>query len=189
MSPLSSLATSDATSPSKLWELRKGPRDLLRSIDRFQSSSFYNRDGHYHGASNMRHSNLPSEDPRPFDAQFFNIPPERLSPLILEPVYEAIESSGLVLEALRGSDTAVYVGIIGEEYGNICCTDPESIPTYAATGTARSILSNVSLLPSTGEARRAPLIRPARRAELPFIRQCMSCAVAAPPWRWPLVPT
>lgn len=29
-----------------------------------------------------------------------------------------------------------------DDYGNICYADPESIPTYAATGTARSILSN-----------------------------------------------
>jgi hybrid polyketide synthase/nonribosomal peptide synthetase ACE1 len=138
----------DATSPSKLWELLKAPRDVSRRIDRFQSSSFHNRDGHYHGASNVQDSYLLSEDPRLFDAQFFNIPPgeaESIGPqqrLILETVYEAIESSGLVLEALRGSNTAVYVGIMCDDYGNICYADPESISTYAATGTARSILSN-----------------------------------------------
>jgi hybrid polyketide synthase/nonribosomal peptide synthetase ACE1 len=138
----------DATSPSKLWELLKTPRDLSRRIDRFASSSFSNPDGHHHGASNVQHSYLLSEDPRLFDTQFFNIPPgeaESIDPqqrLILETVYEAVESSGLVLEDLRGSNTAVYVGIMCDDYSNICYTDPEAIPTYAATGTARSILSN-----------------------------------------------
>ncbi|KAJ6141247.1 hypothetical protein N7470_010143 [Penicillium chermesinum] len=128
----------DATSPSKLWELLKAPREVARPIDRFAASSFYHHNGHYHGASNVRDAYLLSEDPRYFDAQFFNIPLRT----VLETVYEAIESSGLVLEDLRGSDTAVYVGVMCDDYGNICYVDQEAIPTYAATGTARSILSN-----------------------------------------------
>ncbi|KAM3566124.1 hypothetical protein ARSEF4850_000869 [Beauveria asiatica] len=138
----------DSTSPSKLWELLKQPREVSRNIDRFQSAGFYNKDGHYHGASNVQHSYLLNEDPRLFDAQFFNIPPgeaESIDPqqrMILETVYDAVETSGLVLENLRGSNTAVYVGVMCDDYGNICYVDQESIPTYAATGTARSILSN-----------------------------------------------
>lgn len=138
----------DSTSPSKLWDLLKQPREVSRNIDRFQSAGFYNRDGHYHGASNVQHSYLLNEDPRLFDAQFFNIPPgeaESIDPqqrMILETVYDAVETSGLVLENLRGSNTAVYVGVMCDDYGNICYVDQESIPTYAATGTARSILSN-----------------------------------------------
>lgn len=138
----------DATSPSKLWELLKEPREVSRQIDRFQYAGWFNKDGHYHGASNVQDSYLLSEDPRLFDAQFFNIPPgeaESIDPqqrILLETVYEAIESSGLALENLKGSNTAVYVGVMCDDYGNICYVDPEAIPTYAATGTARSILSN-----------------------------------------------
>lgn len=138
----------DSTSPSKLWDLLKQPREVSRNIDRFQSSGFYNKDGHYHGASNVQHSYLLTEDPRLFDAQFFNIPPgeaESIDPqqrLVLETVYDAVENSGLVLENLKGTNTAVYVGVMCDDYGNICYVDQESIPTYAATGTARSILSN-----------------------------------------------
>ncbi|KAJ5920032.1 hypothetical protein N7516_010890 [Penicillium verrucosum] len=138
----------DATSPSKLWELLKEPREVARPIDRFAASSFYHQNGHYHGASNVRDAYLLSEDPRNFDAQFFNIPPGEADSIdpqqrtVLETVYEAVESSGLVLEDLRGSDTAVYVGVMCDDYGNICYVDQEAVPTYAATGTARSILSN-----------------------------------------------
>lgn len=121
---------------------------MARPIDRFAASSFYHQNGHYHGASNVRDAYLLSEDPRYFDAQFFNIPPgeaDSIDPqhrIVLETVYEAVESSGLVLEDLRGSDTAVYVGVMCDDYGNICYVDQEAVPTYAATGTARSILSN-----------------------------------------------
>ncbi|KAK4863417.1 hypothetical protein LT330_002195 [Penicillium expansum] len=138
----------DVTSPSKLWELLREPREVARPIDRFAASSFYHQDGHYHGASNVQDAYLLSEDPRYFDAQFFSIPPGEADSIdpqqrtVLETVYEAVESSGLVLEDLRGSDTAVYVGVMCDDYGNICYVDQEAVPTYAATGTARSILSN-----------------------------------------------
>lgn len=101
----------DATSPSKLWELLKAPRDVSRRIDRFQSSSFHNRDGHYHGASNVQDSYLLSEDPRLFDAQFFNVSPgeaESIDPqqrLILETV---LRSSRIVRPRSRGSPWLKY---------------------------------------------------------------------------------
>ncbi|KAF9632941.1 hypothetical protein BFW01_g3804 [Lasiodiplodia theobromae] len=137
-----------STSPSKLWELLKQPRDVLSNIDRFKAKSFYHQNGHYHGASNVRQSYLLNDDPCAFDAQFFNIqaaeadsidPQQRL---LLESVYESIESAGLKLEDLQGSRTAVYVGVMCDDYAEIVYHDVESIPKYAATGSARSIMSN-----------------------------------------------
>lgn len=138
----------DASSPSKLWELLRDPRDVSRKIDRFNAQGFYHHDGHYHGPSNVTDAYLLSEDPRAFDAQFFGIqageadaidPQQRL---LLETVYESLESAGLPLEEMRGSTTAVYVGVMCDDYGGIVYHDSEAIPTYAATGIARSILSN-----------------------------------------------
>lgn len=138
----------ESSSPAKLWELLREPRDVLRPIDRFDTNGFYHPDGMHHGASNIKDSYLLSEDHRQFDAQFFNInsveansmdPSQRL---LLETVYEALESAGLKLEKMRGSDTAVYVGLMCEEYSPILLRDLDSLPTYFATGTARSILSN-----------------------------------------------
>lgn len=137
-----------ATSPSKLWELLQQPRDILSKIDRFSAENFYNVDGHHHGASNVRESYLLSEDPRAFDAQFFSIPggeADCIDPqqrLLLEVIYESLESAGQKIEDLQGSDTAVYVGVMGDDYADIVYHDAESIPTYAATGSARSIMSN-----------------------------------------------
>jgi hybrid polyketide synthase/nonribosomal peptide synthetase ACE1 len=138
----------EASSPSKLWELLKEPRDVLKEIDRFSVDGFYHKDGHHHGTSNVRHSYQLSEDTREFDAQFFNIPASEADSIdpqqrfLLEIIYESIENAGLSIESLSGSSTAVYVGVMCNDYAHITYADLESVPKYAATGSALSILSN-----------------------------------------------
>lgn len=46
------------------------------------------------------------------------------------------------LHSLQGSDTAVYVGVMTDDYARIMLRDTLSIPQYTATGNAPSILSN-----------------------------------------------
>lgn len=140
----------DASSPSKLWALLREPRDVLKEIpiERFNTKGFYNPDGQYHGSTNVRESYLLNEDFRLFDAQFFNIKPveaHAIDPqqrLLLETVYESLESAGQSINRLRGSNTAVYVGVMAEEYGDILSRDIDHLPTYFPTATARSIMSN-----------------------------------------------
>ncbi|KAI1749216.1 PKS-NRPS hybrid [Xylaria castorea] len=136
--------------PSKLWNLLRKPRDVLKEIpeDRFSISAFYHPQNHHHGTSNVRHSYLLEEDLRDFDAHFFGInsveaqsvdPQQRL---LLETVYESIEAAGLSMKEMQGSDTAVYVGVMSADFTDMIGRDTERFPTYFATGTARSILSN-----------------------------------------------
>jgi len=137
-------------SPSKLWKLLREPRDLAVKIplDRFNIDAFYHPDGSHFGTTNVKESYFLEEDLRCFDSQFFNIQPaeaEALDPqqrLLLETVYEAVESAGLGLETLKGSNTAVYVGLMSDDYSEIIRRDLNSLPTYAVTGTARAIMSN-----------------------------------------------
>ncbi|RYO74938.1 hypothetical protein DL764_010620 [Monosporascus ibericus] len=137
-------------SPSALWKLLERPRDVAQEIppDRFDTTGFYHPDGTHHGTTNVRHSYLLEEDVRVFDAAFFNISPneaDSIDPqqrLLLETVYEALEAGGHTLEALRGSDTAVYVGTMGVDYNDTLLRDLNTIPTYFATGTNRAIISN-----------------------------------------------
>ncbi|GKT54723.1 hybrid NRPS/NKS cluster containing protein [Colletotrichum tofieldiae] len=137
-------------SPSKLWELLENPRDLLKEIpdDRFSADGFYHPQNSHHGTSNVRHSYLLDEDLRTFDAQFFGIKVTEASSidpqqrLLMETVYEALESAGLSVKRLQGSDTAVYVGVMSADFTDMLARDIEKFPTYFATGTARSILSN-----------------------------------------------
>ena len=139
-----------ADTPSKLWEILKNPRDLSTKIpnQRFNVDAFYHPDGSYHGRTNAPYAYFLDENIRAFDANFFNIQPQEaevIDPqhrLLLETVYEALSTAGLKLEDLQGSPTAVYVGQMMNDYKDIVNHDLEGIPTYAATGTAASILSN-----------------------------------------------
>ena len=137
-----------ASSPSKLWKLLEKPRDVLRPMDRFNAKSHYHVDGHHHGTSNVLAAYLLEEDTRTFDPQFFSIQAgeaESIDPqqrVLLETVYEGIESAGMTIEGLQNSSTAVYVGVMCDDYNGIAYHDGEAVPKYAATGTARSIMSN-----------------------------------------------
>ncbi|KAJ5735043.1 uncharacterized protein N7483_000168 [Penicillium malachiteum] len=139
-----------ATSPSKLWDLLENPHDVLSEIpnSRFNADAFYHPDSSHHGTSNVRHSYILSEDPRLFDAQFFGTKPveaNSIDPqqrLLLETVYEGLESAGIPIEKLQGSDTGVYVGLMTNDYADLLGRDIQNFPTYFASGTARSILSN-----------------------------------------------
>ncbi|RAH68494.1 ketoacyl-synt-domain-containing protein [Aspergillus aculeatinus CBS 121060] len=139
-----------ANTPSKLWDLLCAKRDVQRRIptERFDVDAFYDRDGERAGCLNVREAYTLDEDIRQFDAAFFKtnaLEAEAMDPqqrLLLETVYEALESAGGVMEALHGSDTAVYVGVMTGDYHELLLRDPEDMPKYMATGTARSILSN-----------------------------------------------
>jgi hybrid polyketide synthase / nonribosomal peptide synthetase ACE1 len=139
-----------SNTPSKLWNLLREPHDCLSEIprNRFNVGGFYHPDNMHHGTSNVRHSYFLSEDHRAFDAQFFGIkateahsidPQQRL---LLETVYESVEAAGMTIEGLQGSQTAVYVGLMCADYADLLGRDPSFCPTYSASGTARSIMSN-----------------------------------------------
>ncbi|PYI33512.1 hypothetical protein BP00DRAFT_366747 [Aspergillus indologenus CBS 114.80] len=139
-----------ANTPSKLWELVCAKRDVQRRIpsDRFDVDAFYDADGERAGCLNVKEAYTLDEDIAQFDAGFFKtnaLEAEAMDPqqrLLLETVYEALESAGGVLEALHGSDTAVYVGVMTGDYHELLLRDPADMPKYMATGTARSILAN-----------------------------------------------
>ncbi|KAH7322503.1 equisetin synthetase [Stachybotrys elegans] len=136
--------------PSKLWDLLKAPRDVLKRIppERFNIDAFYHTDPTHHGTTNVQHSYLLDEDLARFDASFFNIPPkeaESIDPqqrLLMETVYDSLCAAGLPMEDLQGSKTAVYVGMMCDDWSSMVQKDTDALPMYAGTGTARSIVSN-----------------------------------------------
>ncbi|OAA50075.1 Beta-ketoacyl synthase [Beauveria brongniartii RCEF 3172] len=138
----------DATSPSKLWDLLKSPRDLSQDIERFNVKGFYHENGHHHGATNVVAAYMLEGDPMQFDPQFFNIQPgeaESMDPqhrLLLETTYEGLETAGIPIETLRGSDTSAFIGVMSTDYTTMVFFDSECTPTYSATGTSRAVLSN-----------------------------------------------
>ena len=140
----------EATSPSKLWDLLKAPRDLSKQIpeERFNVDRYYHPDNMHHGTSNVRQSYILEENFKTFDANFFGVKPVEavaMDPqqrLLLETVYEGLEAAGLPMSKLQGSQTGVFVGNMGADYADIVSQDLDTLPTYFASGTARSILSN-----------------------------------------------
>ncbi|RDA87869.1 hypothetical protein CP532_2942 [Ophiocordyceps camponoti-leonardi (nom. inval.)] len=136
-----------ASSPSKLWDLLCEKRDVQQKISRFNVDAFYDQDGERSGCTNAKTAYLLSEDIRKFDAAFFRTSPheaESMDPqqrLLLETVYEATEDAGIPLRG-DGSNTAVYVGNMTGDYHEMLLRDPQHLPKYMATGTARSILAN-----------------------------------------------
>ncbi|RYP45619.1 hypothetical protein DL768_008056 [Monosporascus sp. mg162] len=139
-----------ASSPSKLWELLCQPKDLSRKVplSRFNPDTFYHSQSTHHGTTNVKNAYVLEEDHRYFDSQFFQTKPieaNSMDPqqrILLETVYEAVDAAGLKLEQVQGTNTAVYVGVMGGDYSDMLLRDRDSIPTYMSTGTARSILSN-----------------------------------------------
>ncbi|KAI1125435.1 polyketide synthase [Nemania abortiva] len=137
-------------SPSKLWELLRKPQDVRTVIpeSRFSVEGFYHSDPAHHGRSNVKHSYLLDGDPAVFDAEFFHINPiesRAMDPqqrILMETVYESIEAGGMTIEGLRGSDTAVYAGVMIGDYEAMLIRDLDQAPTYMAVGTSRAVLSN-----------------------------------------------
>lgn len=139
-----------SSNPSNLWELLLKPRDLLQRIpeERFNIDNFYHPDPSHHATTDVRESYFLDEDHRHFDAGFFNIKPVEVAAidpqqrLLMEVVYESLEAAGIPLESLVGSRTGVYVGLMCADYVDHLHKDVDTLPTYAPTGTARSIMSN-----------------------------------------------
>ncbi|KAL5356525.1 hypothetical protein BJX96DRAFT_171691 [Aspergillus floccosus] len=136
--------------PSKLWELLRSPRDLLKRVpaERFDASAYYHPDSSHHGTTDCQESYFLEENVSQFDNTFFNIQPaeaEAIDPqqrLLMETVYDSLCASGQTIEGLRGSSTGVYVGVMCDDWSQISNRDWDLIHTYAATGTSRCIISN-----------------------------------------------
>ncbi|KAI2791888.1 Hybrid PKS-NRPS synthetase lepA [Penicillium oxalicum] len=139
-----------SSSPSKLWDLLREPRDVRRNLSQnLNLQRFYHPSGENHGSTDVKGLGyLLAEDSRLFDPAVFGISPyeaETIDPqqrILLEVVYESMENAGYTLAQMRGSQTSVHVGVMTDDYHDIQLRDLESLPQYTSTGTARSIMAN-----------------------------------------------
>ncbi|GAB1211417.1 hypothetical protein ATERTT37_000531 [Aspergillus terreus] len=138
-----------SSSPSKLWELLQNPKDVASEppADRFNIDAFYDPEGSNPMATNARQGYFLSDKVKAFDAPFFNIsatealaldPQQRM---LLEVVYESLETAGLRLDALRGSSTGVYCGVMNSDWEGIFSVSCAA-PQYGSVGVARNNLAN-----------------------------------------------
>ncbi|KAK4067253.1 uncharacterized protein Triagg1_7696 [Trichoderma aggressivum f. europaeum] len=135
-----------ASTPSKLWKVLQETPNLAKVIpqERFNLDRFYHPVGTHHGTSNVKETYFLDEDIKRFDAGFFNIPPPEagaMDPqhrLLMETVYEAMETAGTTIEQLQGSNTSVHVGVMCSDYYILSAQDLDSVSTYNSTGIANS---------------------------------------------------
>jgi acyl transferase domain-containing protein len=140
--------------PSKLWSLIQDPHDLSKKppASRFDIDPFYHPVGTHHGTTNATKSYWLEDSDRTnvskFDAGFFNIQPSEVDAmdpqqrLLMEVVYDSLCAAGQPMEKLRGSDTAVYVGMMSDDWSTMLTRDWETLPRYTATGLERGIMAN-----------------------------------------------
>ncbi|MDN3353027.1 type I polyketide synthase [Actinomadura sp. DC4] len=136
-------------SPEDLWRLVRDGRDAITPLpeDRgWRVPEIYDPDPDQAGKTYVRAGGF-IEDAAGFDAEFFGISPREalaMDPqqrLLLEVGWEALERAGLDIEALRGSRTGVFTGVMYHDYADGIGDIPEGLEGYLGNGSAGSIAS------------------------------------------------
>ncbi|MFI6476191.1 SDR family NAD(P)-dependent oxidoreductase, partial [Streptomyces sp. NPDC050516] len=136
-------------SPEDLWRLVVDGRD---GISAFPTDRGWDLETLLGGAEGDQGRSSSSrggflDDLGDFDAPFFGISPREamaMDPqqrLMLETSWEAIERAGIDPVSLRGTETGVFVGTSGSDYGSILMNSSEDVEAHASTGLAGSVLS------------------------------------------------
>ncbi|CAI7646256.1 unnamed protein product [Penicillium discolor] len=138
-------------SPSALWDLllRKGAGNTMRVPEsRFNIDAHLHKNGERPGSMNVGGGYFLDGRAENFDPTFFNMTPVEamwLDPQqrkILEVCYEALESAGLTLEQVSGTNTGAFIGSFTADYQQMTFRDPDFRHSYAATGVDPGIISN-----------------------------------------------
>ncbi|KAJ3951746.1 hypothetical protein N0V92_011836 [Colletotrichum tropicale] len=142
----------DATSPSKLWDLLMDGKSAWSEVP----ASRWNQDAHYHPSQERAGSNTVKgghflrdgeQNGKQFDAAFFNITRRETETMdlqqriVMENVYEAMESAGLRLEDVKGSKTSVFAAVFTDDVRSILQEDPDLSVKYKPIGTSAAILA------------------------------------------------
>jgi acyl transferase domain-containing protein/acyl carrier protein len=128
------------------WQLLDAGRDAVTRVpaDRWDADAFYDSNPDAHGKTYTRHGAFLDNVDR-FDPQFFGISPREavsLDPqqrLLLEVSWEALESAGVVPDALLGTRTGVFVGISSGDYMRLQTMTGAPLDIYAGTGNSLSV--------------------------------------------------
>ncbi|KAL8937353.1 MAG: hypothetical protein Q9216_004470 [Gyalolechia sp. 2 TL-2023] len=136
---------------SQLWDLlvKKGSTQTPKvPPNRFNIDAHLHEDLERPGSFDVAGGYFLDGNLEDFDPTFFGItqveamwmdPQQRK---ILEVCYECLESAGLTLDTVSGTNTAVFVGSFTSDYQQMSICDPDFRHAYAATGVDPGIISN-----------------------------------------------
>ena len=140
----------DVRSAADLWDLVAERREGLSGFPTnrgWDLDNLFDPDPAANGKSYTSYGTF-LHDADQFDADFFRMNPrEALATdpqqrLLLETAWEAFEHAGIDPTALKGSNTAVYAGVIYGDYGaRLMQNAPEGFEGYLGNGSAASIAS------------------------------------------------
>ncbi|KAL9121427.1 MAG: hypothetical protein Q9187_002019 [Circinaria calcarea] len=151
LEPIAIVGMGSVDSASSLWDVLKEKKSVQTKK---VPANRFNIDAHYHpdlsrpGSFHAEGGYFLEGDLADFDPTFFGMTPIEamwLDPQqrkMLEVSYECLESAGLSLEVVAGSNTAVFVGSFTSDYQQMSTREPDFRHNYTATGVDVGIISN-----------------------------------------------
>jgi len=139
-----------SASPADFWSFLCAGRSATRPVPagRWNADAVFDRDPKAAGKTNTRSGGF-IEDIDRFDAAFFGISPReaiQMDPqqrILLELTYEALEDAGLAPGSIAGSDTAVFVGAMTNDYfRRQLANDYRHVDVHTGSGAGLCMLAN-----------------------------------------------
>src|SRR5271154_172052 len=136
-----------ANTPAQYWRLLQDGASGIVQVpsERWDADAFYSDDHTVPGTICSREGGfLTSWRPDEFDAEFFGISPREAAAmdpqqrLLLEVAWEALENAGITAQAIRGTQTSVFVGMTTCDYALTLAgrLSPEEVDPYLPFGNA-----------------------------------------------------
>ncbi|MGI5195723.1 type I polyketide synthase [Streptomyces sp. CA-288835] len=137
-----------APDPGAYWDLLMRSGDGVEKVpgQRWNARDFHSPTGE-EGHSNTTEGGFIS-DPDAFDNEFFTVSPREAAAmdpqqrLLLQCAWRAVEDSGVAPQRLAGTDTGVFVGIMGNEWAQLHMTDYARVTAQLGSGNGYCMTAN-----------------------------------------------